>query len=66
VNGDAQHFRDIRQRHQLVTGLQRHDHLLSWRRLVNPGHLARPIDPALPPAGPLCSRSLADVRVSEY
>ena len=35
VNGDAQHFRDIRQRHQLVTGLQRHDHLLSWRRLVN-------------------------------
>lgn len=57
---------DIRQRHQLVTGLQRHDHLLSWRRLVNPGHLARPIDPALPPAGQLCSRSLADVRVSEY
>src|SRR5215207_4003142 len=38
VNGDAQHLRDIRQRHQLVTGLQRHDHLLSWRRLVNPGH----------------------------
>ena len=37
VNGDAQHFRDIRQRLQLVTGLKRHDHLLSWRRQVNPG-----------------------------
>ena len=35
VDGYAQHFRDIRQRHQLVTGLQCHDHLLSWRRLVN-------------------------------
>ena len=48
VNGDAQHFRDIRQRHQLVTGLQRHDHLLSWRRLVNPGHWrGRSIQPCL-------------------
>jgi hypothetical protein len=27
VNGDAQHFRDIRKRHQLVTGLECHDHL---------------------------------------
>src|SRR5215203_5358785 len=50
VNGDAQHFRDIRQRHQLVTGLQRHDHLLSWRRLVNPGHWrGRSIQPCLRP-----------------
>jgi hypothetical protein len=31
VNGDAQHFRDIRERHQLVTGLECHDHLpFSW------------------------------------
>jgi hypothetical protein len=50
VNGDAQHFRDIRQRHQLVTGLQRHDHLLSWRQLVNPGHWrGRSIQPCLRP-----------------
>jgi hypothetical protein len=27
VNGNAQHFRDIRKRHQLVTGLECHDHL---------------------------------------
>jgi hypothetical protein len=27
MNGDAQHFRDIRERHQLVTGLEGHDHL---------------------------------------
>ena len=27
VNGDAQHFRDICERHQLVTGLECHDHL---------------------------------------
>jgi hypothetical protein len=27
VNGDAQHFRDIRKRHQLVTRLECHDHL---------------------------------------
>src|SRR5215217_5910406 len=27
VNGNAQHFRDIRERHQLVTGLECHDHL---------------------------------------
>jgi hypothetical protein len=41
---------DIRQRHQLVTGLQRHDHLLSWRRLVNPGHWrGRSIQPCLRP-----------------
>ena len=50
VNGAAQHFRDIRQRHQLVTGLQRHDHLLSWRRLANPGHWrGRSIQPCLRP-----------------
>ena len=29
VNGDAQHFRDIRERHQLVTSLECHDHLPS-------------------------------------
>jgi hypothetical protein len=27
MNGNAQHFRDIRKRHQLVTGLECHDHL---------------------------------------
>jgi hypothetical protein len=27
MNRDAQHFRDIRERHQLVTGLECHDHL---------------------------------------
>jgi hypothetical protein len=27
LNGDAQHFRDIRERHQLVTSLECHDHL---------------------------------------
>src|SRR5215211_6773822 len=27
VNGDAQHFRNVRERHQLVTGLECHDHL---------------------------------------
>jgi hypothetical protein len=27
VNGNAQHFRDIRERHQLVIGLECHDHL---------------------------------------
>src|SRR5215217_8492105 len=26
VNGNAQHFRDVRKRHQLVTGLECHDH----------------------------------------
>jgi hypothetical protein len=29
VNWNAQHFRDISQRHQLVAGLHCHDHLLS-------------------------------------
>jgi hypothetical protein len=29
VNGDAQHFRYIRERHQLVTGPECHDHLPS-------------------------------------
>jgi len=27
VNGDAQHFRYLRERHQLVSGLECHDHL---------------------------------------
>jgi hypothetical protein len=44
VNGDAQHFRDIRQRHQLFTGLQRHDHLLS-RSMQD--LQAQPVDPAI-------------------
>jgi hypothetical protein len=29
MNGDAQHLRDIRERHQFVTGLECHDHLPS-------------------------------------
>jgi hypothetical protein len=31
VNGDAQHLRDIRKRHQPVTGLECHDHPFSAR-----------------------------------
>jgi hypothetical protein len=33
VNGDAQHFRDIRKRHQLIANLECHDHLpsLEWQ-----------------------------------
>jgi hypothetical protein len=40
----SQHFRDIRQRHQLLTGLQRPDHLLS-RSMQD--LRAQPFDPAI-------------------
>jgi hypothetical protein len=44
MNGDTQHFRDIRQRQQPLTGLQRHDHLLS-RSMQD--LRAQPVDPAI-------------------
>jgi hypothetical protein len=41
VNGDAQYFRYFRERHQLVTGLECHDHFLfvdrSLQGVLGPG-----------------------------
>jgi hypothetical protein len=51
VNGDAQHFRDIRERHQLVTGLECHDHLLSRGSHFDVGSLGPPSQ-----RGDRCSR----------
>jgi hypothetical protein len=50
MNRNAQHFRDIRQRHQLFTGVQGHDHLLSRSMQDLP---AQPVDPAIASLDPV-------------